>query len=154
MILQNEFVPSSSDIYTVLSVESPYTLSGDFANVADGGYLFFDSGHGRFTVNYDDAVVPNEIVLSDFQSVPEPALALPAGHRGLRPAAGSPVQNLPDSVKKPTDSVPLAFLRWLSSVGFRYRSRGVPAQGQQRRASLTFPPDWRVPIESPYPRRD
>ncbi|MGA2440612.1 MAG: PEP-CTERM sorting domain-containing protein [Tepidisphaeraceae bacterium] len=73
--LANGYLPSSSDIFTVLDVNSLDSLTGSFLNVADGGTLETADGSGYFTVEYADSLYPNEIVLIDFQpgTIPEPA---------------------------------------------------------------------------------
>jgi hypothetical protein len=71
--LANGFIPNPGDVFTVLDVEDGDALSGDFVNVLDGQYLLTTDGTGEFVVNYSPGT--GEIVLSDFQAVPEPASA-------------------------------------------------------------------------------
>ncbi len=71
--LTNGFIPNPGDVFTVLDVEDGGALSGDFANVLDGQDLLTTDGTGEFVVNYSPD--SGEIVLSDFQEVPEPASA-------------------------------------------------------------------------------
>jgi hypothetical protein len=71
--LTDGFIPNPGDVFTVLDVEGGGALSGDFANVASGQYLLTTGGTGEFMVNYSPGT--GEIVLSDFQAVPEPASA-------------------------------------------------------------------------------
>jgi len=69
--LLNSFQPTSSESFTILTVANGYTLSGSFANVASGGELAVTGG--EFEVFYGGAQYPDEIVLTDFQELPEPA---------------------------------------------------------------------------------
>ncbi len=71
--LADGFEPSSGDIFTVLTVDSGDTLTGSFDDVPDGGRLTTADGLGSFQVNYGSGPYTNEIVLSDFEQVPEPA---------------------------------------------------------------------------------
>ena len=71
--LADGFEPWSGDIFAVLTVGSGDTLSGAFADVASGGRLDTMDGSGSFLVDYGPGQYANEIVLSDFESVPEPA---------------------------------------------------------------------------------
>ncbi|MGD1278498.1 MAG: PEP-CTERM sorting domain-containing protein [Tepidisphaeraceae bacterium] len=72
--LTGGFVPLSTDAFTVLEVAGGDTLSGSFLNVADGSRLATTDGHGSFEVFYGgNGQFANEIVLGDFQAVPEPA---------------------------------------------------------------------------------
>jgi uncharacterized protein with beta-barrel porin domain len=75
--LANGFLPASSDVFTILDINSQNSLTGSFLNVPDGGTLETADGTGYFTVEYADTQFPNEIVLSDFHlgSLPEPATA-------------------------------------------------------------------------------
>jgi fibronectin-binding autotransporter adhesin len=73
LTLADGFVPSSSDVFTLLQVEDGGTLSGDFANVGDGQFLLTSDGAGEFLVNYGTGANADQIILSDFQVVPEPA---------------------------------------------------------------------------------
>ena len=61
---------NSGDTFEVLDANS---LSGSFDNVADDQRLATSDGSGSFLVNYGTGADSDEIVLSDFQSVPEPA---------------------------------------------------------------------------------
>ncbi len=69
---------SSSDKFTVLAVDAPYTLSGSFLDVANGGTLLTTDGSGSFMVHYGTGSTypANEIVLDKFSAVPEPAAAM------------------------------------------------------------------------------
>jgi fibronectin-binding autotransporter adhesin len=73
--LANGFLPLNSDVFTVLDVNSADNLTGSFLNVPDGGTLETADGSGYFIVEYADIQFPNEIVLTDFQQIPEPASA-------------------------------------------------------------------------------
>jgi fibronectin-binding autotransporter adhesin len=64
---------TSSEQFTVMTVASGDTMSGAFANVANGGWLVTTDGYGEFQVNYGTGVYADEIVLSDYQALPEPA---------------------------------------------------------------------------------
>lgn len=63
-----ESLINSSEQFTVLTG----ALSGSFDNVLSGGRLETTDGFGSFQVNYGGADFPDEIVLSDYQSLPEP----------------------------------------------------------------------------------
>jgi hypothetical protein len=84
---QTAITPSETfDILTVAVGQNeygvPYSLSGSFLNVANGGRLETLDGWGSFQVNYGSGAYANEIVLSDFEPpVPEPTFgcALIAG---------------------------------------------------------------------------
>src|SRR5690606_19426713 len=69
--LLNGFTPDAADTFTVTSAAF---LDGAFDNVANGGVLLTDDGFGSFVVNYGSgsAFDPNQIVLSEFISIPEP----------------------------------------------------------------------------------
>ncbi len=71
LTLVDGFEPSSSDMFTVLTCDE--TLSGSFLNVANGGRLMTSDGEGSFEVQYGTGPYINEIVLSDFEAVPEPS---------------------------------------------------------------------------------
>jgi hypothetical protein len=73
--LVDGFLPSQSDTFIVLSVDSNDILSGQFLNVEDGGRLETVDGAGSFLVSYGSGDAGHEIVLSDFQpgTLPEPA---------------------------------------------------------------------------------
>lgn len=73
---------TSSDTFEVLNATH---LSGSFLNVGNGQRLVVGDGSGSFLVNYGSGADANEIVLSDFQSVPEPAslALLTVGGAGL-----------------------------------------------------------------------
>ena len=64
--------PSPSETYTILTAA---TLTGSFANVANGQRLTISDGLGSFVVNYGagSAFTPNHVVLSAFQSSLIPA---------------------------------------------------------------------------------
>jgi len=57
----------NSDAFTLLTADS--TLSGSFTNVLSGERLTTADGDGSFLVSYND----NNLVLSDFQVIPEPS---------------------------------------------------------------------------------
>jgi hypothetical protein len=61
-----------NDSFDILTADS---LSGSFLDVADGQRLQTTDGGGSFLVNYGTGADADEIVLSDFQSIPEPASA-------------------------------------------------------------------------------
>jgi fibronectin-binding autotransporter adhesin len=61
---------AAGDTFDVLNANS---LSGLFLNVTDGQRLDTSDGDGSFLVNYGSGAFADEIVLSDFQAVPEPA---------------------------------------------------------------------------------
>jgi fibronectin-binding autotransporter adhesin len=63
----------SSEQFTVMTVASGDTMTGAFANVANGGWLATTDGYGEFQVNYGTGIYADEIVLSNYQSLPEPA---------------------------------------------------------------------------------
>jgi hypothetical protein len=67
------YVPNSTDTFTIVSAGNP--LSGDFEDVAPEQRLITGDGTGSFLVNYGDASPygSSEIVLSNFQTIPEPA---------------------------------------------------------------------------------
>ncbi len=73
LTLTNGFVPLAGDSFTVLTVGSGYALSGAFLDAANGGRLVDTNGTGSFLVNYGSGAYANEIVLTNFQAVPEPA---------------------------------------------------------------------------------
>jgi hypothetical protein len=77
--LTNAFVPQSSDIFTLLTVGNSFKLSGAFGNVPDGGRLVTTDGEGSFLVNYGSGSYASEIVVSDYQTVPEPATGMVIG---------------------------------------------------------------------------
>jgi len=64
------------DTFTLLSASS---LSGSFANVANGGRLVTSDGLGSFQVNYGAGSIftANQVVLSGFAAVPEPSTWAP-----------------------------------------------------------------------------
>jgi hypothetical protein len=70
--LASGFDPPPGDLFTVLTVNSQDTMTGSFEDVADGGRLLTTDGLGSFLVNYGSGPYTNEIVLSDFEAVPEP----------------------------------------------------------------------------------
>jgi hypothetical protein len=72
ILLENGFLPSSSDVFTLINVNSANTLTGSFLNIRDGGTLETADGSGFFAVFYNDPQYPNEVVLTDFTPVPEP----------------------------------------------------------------------------------
>jgi hypothetical protein len=61
---------NSGETFEVLSASS---LTGSFLNVTDDERLITADGGGSFLVNYGTGADSDEIVLSDFQTVPEPA---------------------------------------------------------------------------------
>ena len=88
----NGFTATTAGTFTLLTSSS---LSGAFANVANGQRLVTLDGFGTFQVNYGagSAFAANSVVLSNFIAIPEPstwalfglgALALAAAHRRRR----------------------------------------------------------------------
>jgi fibronectin-binding autotransporter adhesin len=73
--LINGFIPNNLDVFTVLEVADGDMLSGNFDNVLDGQRILTADGAGSFLVNYGSGADADEIVLSDFESVPEPTSA-------------------------------------------------------------------------------
>jgi hypothetical protein len=65
---------AATDTFTVLSSA---TLTGAFANVANGQRLFTSDGYGSFLVSYGTGSafpsLANSVVLSQFQAIPEPS---------------------------------------------------------------------------------
>ena len=59
--LLDDFEPEPSDVFTILIANS---LTGSFANVADGGRLETAGGEGSFLVSYSSVI--DSVVLSDF----------------------------------------------------------------------------------------
>ncbi|MGA3065897.1 MAG: PEP-CTERM sorting domain-containing protein [Tepidisphaeraceae bacterium] len=71
LTLTNGFTPLNTDSFTVLASDG---MTGSFLNVASGGYLTTTDGAGEFQVFYGGTgQYENEVVLTNFQSVPEPA---------------------------------------------------------------------------------
>jgi T5SS/PEP-CTERM-associated repeat protein len=66
------FVPAAADEFTILTSGGP--LSGMFSNIASGGRLTTTDGLGSFLVSY--SVTSRQVVLSSFQVVPEPGVAM------------------------------------------------------------------------------
>ncbi len=70
-------MPTSSETFTIL--EDTGALAGAFSNVANGGRVTITGSNGSFEVNYGpgSSFPSNEVVLSNFNPVPEPgSLAL------------------------------------------------------------------------------
>lgn len=97
LALFNGFVPASANTFTIVDSIGTNTLSGAFTNVANGGRLLVADGSGSFAVNYGPTSAFNhgDVVLSDFQLVPEPttlaalgSMAVVALRRRRRVAAG------------------------------------------------------------------
>jgi len=72
-----EYIPSPSDTFTILTATS---ISGQFDNAPDGSRILMADGFGSFIVHYtadpSSLTFPSpitQVVLSDFQSIPEPA---------------------------------------------------------------------------------
>jgi fibronectin-binding autotransporter adhesin len=61
---------TGSDVFDLLNATS---LSGSFLDVSDGGRLLTTCGNGSFQVNYGSGDDADEVVLSNFQAIPEPA---------------------------------------------------------------------------------
>ncbi|TWT77876.1 Intracellular endo-alpha-(1-_5)-L-arabinanase [Posidoniimonas polymericola] len=57
--------PAAGDSFTVLTAGS---LSGEFAGVANGGFVALADNRGALRVRYD--LVPNAVVLTDYQAAP------------------------------------------------------------------------------------
>jgi hypothetical protein len=72
----NGYVPTSADHLAIVSSTSP--LVGTFENVTAGARLLTFDGKGSFEVDYGSASPfgSNNVVLSNFQVVPEPASGL------------------------------------------------------------------------------
>jgi hypothetical protein len=66
------FVPGPESIFTVLGASG--NMTGEFSNIASGQRLFTTDGFGSFLVHYGigSAFNPRQVVLSNFQSIPEP----------------------------------------------------------------------------------
>lgn len=79
------FTPTHSETFTILSVNGAgHTLVGSFANVSNGGELLVNNGADEFQVFYGSGAFADEVVLENFQAVPEPAsLALLLGGAGF-----------------------------------------------------------------------
>jgi hypothetical protein len=75
LTLTNGFIPADTDTFTVLMLQAGqgFALSGSFLNVADGGRLVTTDGLGSFQVLYGSGAFANEIVLENFQAIPEPS---------------------------------------------------------------------------------
>jgi hypothetical protein len=74
--LTNGFLPSGDESFVVLTDPSPATITGSFLNVASGGELLTTDGTAEFQVFYGgDGQYANEILLTNYQSVPEPTSA-------------------------------------------------------------------------------
>jgi hypothetical protein len=71
-----EYIPSRTDTFTFLSADS---IAGQFDNAPDGSRILTTDGFGSFMVHYASgtpsaANAPiTQVVLSDFQSLPEPS---------------------------------------------------------------------------------
>ena len=77
VLLVSSFVPTNSETFTIL--EDTGALAGAFSNVANGGTVAITGSNGSFEVNYGpgSSFPSNEVVLSNFNAVPEPgSLAL------------------------------------------------------------------------------
>jgi MYXO-CTERM domain-containing protein len=69
------YVPSPTDSFVVLSANS---LAGAFDNAPDGSRLSTIDGLGSFLVHYGSGAFADEVVLTHFQSAPEPSTAMAA----------------------------------------------------------------------------
>jgi hypothetical protein len=78
LTLFDGFTPGATDEYTLMTSS---LLSGSFSNVASGGTVLTTDGLGAFTVYYGvgSPYGANDVVLSDFTSVPEPGPGLLIG---------------------------------------------------------------------------
>ncbi|WP_218932199.1 hypothetical protein [Adhaeretor mobilis] len=65
LTLIDSFLPTASDVFTILSAGS---ISGSFSNGANGGSITTADGAGQFTIHYGGGSLfnPNEVVLTDF----------------------------------------------------------------------------------------
>lgn len=70
--LDDGALPGGMDQFAIITTQG---LDGLFNNVANGGRLFTTDGTGSFQVNYGalSAFAANDVTLSDFQLIPEPA---------------------------------------------------------------------------------
>jgi len=76
IVFKNGFQTSVTSSETFIVLNNLYYkggFTGEFLNVSDGGRLMTTDGYGSFQVNYGSGPYANEVVLSDFQAVPEPA---------------------------------------------------------------------------------
>ena len=75
--LLSGYLPSATDVFTVMNSASSSSLTGSFSNVSNGGTLLTSDGSGSFTVNY----VGGTVQLSNFSSsaVPEPGSLILVG---------------------------------------------------------------------------
>ena len=80
----NEFENTASNSDTFVLLTANTTIIGVFDNVAGGNRLLTADGLGSFAVNYGTGSLfgSNEVVLSDFQRIPEPSawIVLAVGH--------------------------------------------------------------------------
>jgi hypothetical protein len=60
----------------IILIRSGTSLSGSFANVADGERLTTTDSLWSFRVEYGSGVNANQVIITDFQSVPEPGTGL------------------------------------------------------------------------------
>ena len=72
--LLDGFTPDALDTFEIITSGS---LAGSFANVTNGGILQTTDGLGAFTVNFGpgSGLGANQVVLSSFSAIPEPASA-------------------------------------------------------------------------------
>jgi fibronectin-binding autotransporter adhesin len=72
---ESSITPGEQFIVLKIDPNTGGAVTGSFLNVQNGGRLTTTDGFGSFQVNYGSAPFTNEIVLSNFQSLPEPASA-------------------------------------------------------------------------------
>jgi hypothetical protein len=79
----SQIVPAAGDTFAL--VKASGTLTGSFANVANGARLVTVDGGGSFVVNYgpNSAFDPKTVVLSNFQANTRPAVLLNISTRGI-----------------------------------------------------------------------
>ncbi len=91
VVVNAGFTPSSSDVFGILDNQTPNAITGVFNGVADGGRVnavfpdnslagtFQVSYFGNITANGVSTTGGNDVVLFNFQPVPEPASVLAVG---------------------------------------------------------------------------